>query len=421
MYGLGKLGLPLAALLADHHVVTGVDPVEKVVAAVERGISPVVEPGLGDRVTTAWKVERLSARTEPITADVSFVIVPTPSRPDGSYEPGLVEKALTSIEHVNAPGHIAVIVSTLSPGTTARLQEDFPDLRLVYSPEFIALGSVIHDMRHPDLVLLGVEDTHDCDHVNTVIDMFRSIQSRDAADFVEERVLTFTEAELVKIAVNTFVTMKISFANTISEMCDRVPNSDARDVLEAIGLDHRIGKHYLRSGGAFGGPCFPRDSRAFRAAAQALDSWASLATATDVVNSRQLGRVHGLVREVEYGTRVAVLGIAYKPGTPVAEESFGLNIAHQLLQSGLAKHVTLWDPDSAHRNVLVRNGMLACGTIEQAVIDADVIIIVNDDERCVPPHQYLHRARRVIDVWRVINPFTYTGDNLVTFGVGPRP
>ena len=140
--------------------------------------------------------------------------------------------------------------------------------------------------------------------------------------------MNFVNAELTKISVNTFVTTKISYANMLAEICEQVPGADAEVVSSAIGLDTRIGRKYLKGALGYGGPCFPRDNKAFARFAELHDVDATLARATDQVNQRQVNRLAGRVLEVAAdGDRVAILGLSYKPDTEVIEESQGVMLA----------------------------------------------------------------------------------------------
>jgi UDPglucose 6-dehydrogenase len=155
--------------------------------------------------------------------------------------------------------------------------------------------------------------------------------------------MNFINAELTKISVNTYVTTKISYANMIGEMCDRIPGADANVVTRAVGADSRIGNKYLRSAIGYGGPCFPRDNKAFAALGRKLGVRCDLAEATDRLNEHQLSRLIGAVEaSAEPGETVAVLGLSYKPHTPVIEESQGVALAAMLADAGYK--VTVFDP-----------------------------------------------------------------------------
>ena len=304
--GLGKLGAPLAAVLASKgHRVIGVDRDPVAVAAINAGHAPVTEPGLQACIDLAG--DRLRATTDFAEAiagsELSYVIVPTPSGADGRFGNHFVLDAVQRIGAAlrgTARYHVVNIASTMMPGSTggeirAALEATSGrvvgvDVGLCYNPEFIALGSVVHDLLHPDMVLIGQSDARAGDVVEAV---YRGI----LATAPSVRRMGWVDAELTKIAVNTFVTTKISYANMLSEICERLPGADVDVVTAALGMDSRIGPKYLRAALGYGGPCFPRDNVALAALANGLGVRADVAEATDTVNRRQVGRVVALDRK----------------------------------------------------------------------------------------------------------------------------
>ena len=184
-------------------------------------------------------------------------------------------------------------------------------LGLCYSPEFIALGNVIRDMLEPDMVLIGESDPRAGDVLER---LYTGVCENDPPF----RRMSLVNAELTKIAVNTYVTMKISYANALADMCERLPGADVEAVTDALGLDTRIGRKYLRGAIAYGGPCFPRDNKAFAVLARDLGAEPLLAEATDAVNVAQTDRLARIVQSrLENGDAVGILGLAYKPDTGV--------------------------------------------------------------------------------------------------------
>ena len=344
--GCGKLGTPLVACLADAgHQVTGIDLNENLIKNLQSGVVTWNEPGLADLL--GQNVEKISFQTSYQgafqTAEVSFVIVPTPSTQSGEFSNKFVLDAVSQIGSELSTRarkeHLVVIVSTVMPGSTqgaikrtlleaASTNSDL--VQICYSPEFIALGTVIKNMQYPDLVLIGQE-------TDSSGQILEEISLSIVKNEPKVSRLTIPEAEIAKIAINSYVTTKISFSNQISEICEFTPDSSAQRVLEAIGNDSRIGRSYLSPGAGYGGPCFPRDNRAFSKYADTLGLTADLATATDSVNSRQNERVMRLVREiVSPGSRILVVGLSYKPDTDVTEESPGLAFVKQAQHAGFS-------------------------------------------------------------------------------------
>ena len=427
--GLGKLGAPLAAVLASRgHRVIGVDLDPRAVAAINEGRAPVAEPGLQGCIDAAG--DRLRATcdfAEAIAASaLSYVIVPTPSGADGRFENHFVLDAVRRIGAALAGTdgyHVVNIASTMMPGSTggeiraaletASGRRVGVDVGLCYSPEFIALGSVVHDLRHPDMVLIGQSDARAGDAVEAV---YRGI----LATVPSVRRMGWVDAEITKIAVNTFVTTKISYANMLSEICERLPGADVDVVTAALGMDSRIGPKYLRAALGYGGPCFPRDNVALATLASGLGVRADVAEATDAVNRRQVGRVVALVRRLagERAATIAVLGMAYKPDTPVVEESQGMMIARALAAAG--HRVLIADPEALDAaGAELGDAVTAFGSAAAAVMAAELVVIATPARafRDLPVAAF-RGGKIVVDCWRILAVEVADVADLVYLGQG---
>ena len=340
--GLGKLGLPYAALLADSGFVTkGIDENQgRINQIIDKNLEPepelneLVKKNLGDRlsITSNWEIALDNS-------DISFLIVPTPSQPDGKFSNDYVISAVRNIVNVikiTKKKHVIVVVSTVMPTTCDQILiplikdliggSNYGELiSLAYSPEFIALGTIVKNMRFPDMILVGESDAY-------AGDLLLKAQLSFAKNSPQIRRMSLSSAEITKISVNTFVTSKISYANMIGEIAANVPNADYKMILESLGSDSRIGGKYLSAGLGFGGPCFPRDNRAFTKFASDFGVEANLATATEAINLRQpevwTNRIIDSVKNSE--ARIAILGLSYKPGSFVTEESQAIVVANNL-------------------------------------------------------------------------------------------
>ncbi|HZT25740.1 MAG TPA: nucleotide sugar dehydrogenase [Pseudolabrys sp.] len=432
--GLGKLGAPLVAVLASKGFhVTGADKIPAQVAALEAHRAPVAEPGLGQLI--AQSAARIEATTDVkravVGSEVTFVVVPTPSGKDGKFSNAHVLSAMHEIGGAlrgKSGYHLVVVTSTVMPGATggpirhaletACGRPVGPDLGLCYNPEFIALGNVIHDMLNPDFVLIGESDKR-------AGDLLASIYARVCDNRPQLRRMNLVNAEVTKIAVNSFVTTKISFANMVSEICDRLHDADAGEVLRAVGSDSRIGGKYLAPALGYGGPCFPRDNAAFTSLARAAGASADIAEATDVINRRQVARVVKLVRSLLPRGTVGVLGLSYKPDTAVVEESQGIAIASQL--SGKGYHVIAHDPlagDTAH--AVLGTAVEVTAEPETCVARADILVIATPwpNYKNIPPAAFRRERQQliVIDCWRLLplDQFSEVAD-IVHLGKGSAP
>jgi UDPglucose 6-dehydrogenase len=414
--GLGKLGAPLLAVLARQGFeVYGVDLNPQTVAKIQSGVAPVEEPKLHDLLTTHRARIRATAdwREAVDNSELTYLLVPTPSGADGGFKNDYLFAAIDEIGAVlrgKAGYHLVVVSSTVMPGSVGgpirdRLEAAARkrvgcDLGLCYNPEFVTLGNVVEGLLRPDFVLIGESDAQ-------AGAMLEAVSRRIVGDHVPIARMNFVNAELAKIAVNTYVTMKISFANMLAEVCDSLAGADADVVTGALGRDSRIGGKYLRGATGYGGPCFPRDTVAFATMARQAGTEASLALATHAINERQLQRIVAIVAEhVGPGARVAVLGLAYKPDTPVTDHAQGVMLAGALDKMGY--HVVAHDPLAldAARSMLAPGIELAASTAA-AVATADAAVIM------IPAAEYVDffatwsgdgRRRLIVDCWRLLDP-----------------
>lgn len=416
--GLGKLGSPMVACLAERGFsVIGVDVNSTFIDQINAGEAPVQEPGLPEMLHRNREFIRATADYSEAIAqsDATFVIVPTPSDASGKFS---LKYIFSAIEHIGAAlrqkdgYHLVVITSTVMPGATD--QEIRPALEaasgkrcgegfgLCYSPEFIALGNVIHDMLNPDFVLLGESDPQ----AGALLEQIYRQLVNGNPPFSH---MNLVNAELAKISVNTYVTTKISYANMLGEICENLPGADVDVVTSAIGQDSRIGKKYLRGATGYGGPCFPRDNIAFGVLAQAVGANATLAAATDAVNRKQAERiVSRLLPKLVPNAKVGILGLSYKPDTGVIEESQGVALAKELLSKGYA--VVLYDPLALDnvRQLLGTQAQYAT-SVQDCVHEADVIVVTTPDRayQSLQPSDLtpVNSSQRkvVLDCWRVLD------------------
>ena len=410
--GLGKLGSPIAAVFAAKgYDVIGIDTNPVFVEKINNHVAPVEEPRLQELLTE--HKARISATHDWPSAigetDITTIIVPTPSGPDGAFRNDYVLSVMDEIGRVLAKKrgyHLVVVNSTTMPGSIGgpirqRLERAAgrkvgPELGLCYNPEFIALGDVINGLLHPDFILIGESDKKAGD---VLASLYRQVVGPDA----NIARMNFVNAELTKISVNTYVTMKISFANMLGEICDRLEGADAAVVAEAIGRDTRIGKKYLTPAVGYGGPCFPRDTIAFGRVAHRVGGAADLALSTDAINRRQVSRLTEIVGEmIPTGATVAVLGLSYKPSTPVIEESQGIILAKLLKDAGFK--VVGHDPmaNGPSKTVLADTAQLVT-TVQEALARSELAVIVT------PWPQYAEisagwiangKTRFIVDCWR---------------------
>jgi UDPglucose 6-dehydrogenase len=274
--GLGKLGLPIMGVFkkAGHKVI-----------------------GIDKKLPKTYHFGYLGAMT--------FVIVPTPSLMNKKFTSEYVEDVLSKIHKKQT----IVIVSTVMPGETDRLQREFKHLTLIYSPTFVALGTVAKDFTHPDFVLVGSRYPK----ATTLLKkLYSTVMHKPRF-----AVLTPLEAEIAKLALNCYITTKITFANQIGNLCDRI-GIGPFNICKAIGMDSRIGSKYFSPGLGYGGPCFPRDNLALSAYMRDNGLYPELSETVHNLNERQIDEIVDriLLKDPKI---VGFSGLSYKKESDVME------------------------------------------------------------------------------------------------------
>lgn len=343
--GLGKLGLPTALAFAKAGFKVFGYEIDRIRAdKIKKGISPIVEPGVQEYLNRYGNNLHIvdSIKEAVDNSDVTFIIVPTPSDEDGTFSLKFVMPVIDEIGKSlksKKSFHITVVVSTITPSSMERyikprLEELSGkkcgiDFGLCYNPEFVALGSVLKDFENPDFNLIGESDKKSGD-------ILESIYRKVCKSSPHIARMNFINAELVKLALNTYVTTKITYANMLARICEKLEGADIDVVTGALGLDTRVGSKYLKGGLGYGGPCFPRDNRALSSFAKKLGINTKLPDMVDEVNREQPKYVVQVIKNylTDYKSAVGIMGITYKSGTDVTEESQGLKIAQLLNYEG---------------------------------------------------------------------------------------
>jgi len=408
VFGLGKLGLPLAALLANSgNKVIGVDKSDSLVSELTSGSYTSSEPGLEHELSLAKSNIEFTTdfKTATDKSDIAFIIVPTPSNPDGSFSNNFVKEVIQEISRhlINEDKKfIFNIVSTVMPGTcetelielieSETKRKISINLGITYNPEFIALGSVVTNMKRPDMHLIGAKYVEHGEYVNEILSGMSEIK-------VQEKILTLTEAEIVKISVNNFITMKIQFANSLFQISSQFSGVNIDRITESIGLDTRIGSKYLKSGTPFGGPCFPRDTRAMTFLAQKSNLVNSLSRVVELGNLEYLEYlVESIDSHFKSQNRIGILGLSYKPLTHVTEESAGIGIAQSLIDRN--RNVLCWDENIINLNSSV---LQMADSLENFVSEVDCIVITRPLLEYTEEQFQKIRKKPILDLWRTIN------------------
>ncbi len=375
VFGAGYIGLVTGACFAQlgHRVVVRDIQPERI-RLLRSGEVPLFEPGLGDLI--AQNKERLSftldAREALRDAEAVYVCVDTPPTASGDADLSRVWSVVDALEDTSRL--VAVIVkSTVPVGTGTRVRAALDKAGLGHvgyasNPEFTAEGRAVEDFLRPDRVVVGASDETTAHWV------------RDLYDGVDApvEIMDVASAEMVKLASNALLATKITFINEIATVCEAT-GADIQRVSRAVGMDHRLGRHFLDAGLGYGGSCFPKDTRALRAMASNSGYPFQLLNAVIEVNELQPRRaVRRLKEELGglRGRRVALLGLTFKPGTDDMREAPSAVIASRLLAEGA--EVTGWDPMGRPGPVEPWTSVTRHASPLEAVTGADAAIVVTD-------------------------------------------
>ena len=431
--GMGKLGLVTAACLAHkgYHVI-GVDIKPTLIEAINRGHSPRYEPGLDElmdrvkgRFTATSDYEYAVANSQMV-----FIFVSTPSEADGSFSTRYVEQVIREIApHLGGRDDFPLIVlrSTVLPGVTQNVVQPLleqlsgkrcgVDFGLCYNPEILALGSVIHDFLNPDVVIIGESDP-------TSGELLAKVYRKTCDNNPPIIRTSLHNAEMAKISLNVFLTLKMSFANTLAEICELIPGGDVDVISQILGYHTGIGRRFLTGALGYGGPCFPRDPPAFISLAEKVGGQAELARAANQVNESQSARVIRLVKqkmgEVS-GKSIAILGLTYKPNTDITLESDAIKIATALLQGGA--RLAVYDPAGMGnaRQDLGQNNIRYAKSAVDCLNGAELCILATpwDEFKSLKPEDFTQSMKepRLLDCWRLLRRPEFTA-KLDYFAIG---
>jgi len=438
VFGLGYAGLTFSVALAYRgYRVVGVDVDFERVNSVNKGLAPFYEPKIDELLNLVVKEGKLTASTDysyaVLNSDVLFIFVSTPSLPDGSCDLSNVRKASEMIgEALKRVDNYRLVVvrSTVPPGTTEGVVKPVVesvsgkfcgrDFGLVMNPEFIREGTAIEDHLKPSRVVIGEFDKRSGD----VLENFYKEFLKDWACPIL-RTSTYN-AELIKYAANSFLALKLSFINTIARLCEKIPKADVKTVAEGIGLDPRIGRTYLNAGLGFGGSCLPKDVKAIVRFTEGLDEDPSLFKTILNINEGQVDRViwllkQGLERSDLKNSKVAVLGLSFKPNTDDIRESQSIKLVKKLIELGV--YVKVHDPIALENAKKELNTSVDyCDNIYECFKNVDAIIIATDwpqyKELDLGKAKELVANPLIIDGRRIIDPNSARKHGFKYLGIG---
>src|ERR671938_880813 len=385
--GCGYLGAVHAASMAElGHEVVGIDVDEPKITALNQARAPFYEPGFEELLARTLATGRFRFSTDISDAagsQVHFVCVGTPQkRNEYAADMRYVEAAVESLLQVIAPGELVAGKSTVPVGTAGRLAElvgeKVPGAMLAWNPEFLREGFAVEDTLHPDRLVYGLPADADGDTARALLDeVYAPIVERGTPQVVTD----YATAEMVKTAANSFLATKISFINAMAELCEAT-GADVKQLADAIGYDERIGRKFLNAGLGFGGGCLPKDIRAFMARAGELgaDQALTFLREVDAINMRRRIRMVELARQELggsfIGTKVAVLGAAFKADSDDIRDSPALNVAAQIRLQGADVVVT--DPAAIENARRLWPELQYSSSVDETCAKADAVLVLTE-------------------------------------------
>jgi UDPglucose 6-dehydrogenase len=364
--GLGHVGLPTALGLAEvGWPVVGADDDREKAQRIARGEAPFYEPGLQEFLQRQLAQERFRVAVDVPTAvreaTVLFICVGTPQREDGSADLSQVEGVARTIGS-NLNGYKLIVEKSTAPVRTAeQLKRSIlryaradnarnpqkalgPGLEVAVNPEFLREGKALEDFLHPDRIVLGIESERARD---TLLQIYQPLLDRLQVKAESGVIITDVKtAEIIKHASNAFLATKISFINMVADLCEAA-GANVEAVARGMGLDPRIGSHFLKAGVGYGGYCLPKDLKAFTRIAEEHGVNFSLLREVDRINRQRVDWFLSKVRRAVWvvkGKTLAVWGLAFKPGTDDVREASSLGIVGRLLEEGA--NLRLYDPQA---------------------------------------------------------------------------
>jgi len=434
VFGAGYLGVTHATSMAElGHDVLVIDVDEDKLAKLAGGEMPFYEPGLDVLLRTHLASGRLhfSASYEDAAAwgSVHFLGVGTPQKL-GEYAADMryVDEVVTRLSPLLTGPAVIFGKSTVPVGTAARLGALARSLapagdavEVAWNPEFLREGLAVADTLHPDRIVLGVDRARPGTAEAKLREVFGDILA-EGMPFV---VTDLATAELVKVAANAFLATKISFANAMAEVCEAA-GADVTVLADAIGHDARIGRRFLNAGIGFGGGCLPKDIRAFRARAGELGVDLTFLREVDEINLHRREKVVEKALDAVggsfAGSKIAVLGTAFKPNSDDVRDSPALNIAGQVYLKGA--HVTVYDPKAMDNSRRLFPTLTYATSAHGAATGADVVLLLTewDEFQTLDPEQLgeVVRARVIIDGRNCLDPDAWRAAGWTYIGMG-RP
>ena len=379
--GCGYVGLVSGACFADSgHTVTCIDNDNKKIQLLKDNQVPIYEPGLDELLLKNIKGNNLHFElniNENIKdSEIVIITVGTPTDENGEADLTFVRQCANEIAEFISPNTLVIVKSTVPVGTCDEIEGIIyekcahSEFSVISNPEFLREGNAIYDFMNPDRIVIGIKDQN---HKKRIIDLYTNISNEDKILFTSRR-----SSELIKYASNSMLAMRIIFINEIADLCEKI-GADVTDIAKGIGLDKRIGPHFLEPGPGFGGSCFPKDARALIESGKKFDAPQTLLESVILGNENRKKNISKKILDKLDGqneNQIGILGVTFKAETDDMREAPSLIIIPDLQDKGM--NVSVYDPEGEEEASKLIENVNWKQTAYEAAEDVDCLVILTD-------------------------------------------
>ena len=379
--GCGYVGLVSGVCFADSgHTVTCIDNDNKKIQLLKDNQVPIYEPGLNELLLKNIKGNNLhfdlNINESIKDSEIVLITVGTPTDENGEADLTFVRQCANDIAEFISPNTLVIVKSTVPVGTCDEIEDIInekcahSEFSVISNPEFLREGNAIYDFMNPDRIVIGIKDQK---HKKRIIDLYTNISNEDKILFTSRR-----SSELIKYASNSMLAMRIIFINEIADLCEKI-GADVTDIAKGIGLDKRIGPHFLEPGPGFGGSCFPKDARALIESGKKFDAPQTLLESVILGNENRKKNISKKILDKLDGqneNQIGILGVTFKAATDDMREAPSLIIIPDLQDNGM--NVSVYDPEGEEEASKLIENVNWKQTAYEAAEDVDCLVILTD-------------------------------------------
>ena len=381
--GCGYVGLVSGVCLADSgHTVTCIDNDDKKIQLLKDNQVPIYEPGLDELLLKNIKSNNLhfelNINENVKNSEIVLIAVGTPTSENGDANLTFVRQCANEMAEFISPNTLIVVKSTVPVGTCDEIEDIIhekcahSEFSVISNPEFLREGNAIYDFINPDRIVIGIEDQK---HKKRMIELYKNISNEDKILFTSRR-----SSELIKYASNSMLAMRIIFINEIADLCEKI-GADVTDIAKGIGLDKRIGPHFLEPGPGFGGSCFPKDARALIESGKKFDAPQTLLESVILGNENRKKNISKKILEKLDGqteNQIGILGVTFKAETDDMREAPSLIIIPDLQDNGM--NISVYDPEGEGEASKLLENIVWKQTAYEAAENVDCLVILTEWE-----------------------------------------